>query len=93
MAEQPKRGDLSDPRAIYAKGLLFLILGLLAGALLLVEHFSWQTAVLLCVCVWAFCRAYYCAFYVIQHYVDADYHFSGLIDFCKYCLRRGVHRH
>jgi hypothetical protein len=36
----------------------------------------------------AACRAYYFAFYVIQHYVDDGYKFSGLISFCRYLLAR-----
>ena len=35
-------------------------------------------AALLAVSVWAFCRAYYFAFYVIERYVDPTYRFSGL---------------
>jgi hypothetical protein len=41
---------------------------------------------LLLVAIWAFCRAYYFAFYVIEHYVDPAYRFSGLIDFFRYAL-------
>ncbi len=38
--------------------------------------------------VWAFCRAYYFAFYVIEHHVDPGYRFSGLISFVAYALRK-----
>lgn len=86
--DNPRKGDLTDPRAIYAKGGLFLLLGVLAGAMLLAERFTWHGVVLLVICVWGFCRAYYFAFYVIEHYVDSNYHFSGLIDFSKYWFRR-----
>lgn len=81
-------GDLKDPRALYAKGLLFFVLGCLAGGLLLVEHFHWRTLLLLTICIWAFSRCYYFAFYVVQHYVDSEFRFAGLIDFFKYCMRR-----
>ena len=70
--------DLTDPRWIKVKGALFLFLGLLAAGLLLTEHPSLIDAVLLLICVWGFCRAYYFAFYVIEHYVDPSYKFSGL---------------
>jgi hypothetical protein len=40
--------------------------------------------VLLAMSVWCFCRAYYFAFYVIEHYVDPGFHFSGLGSFVKY---------
>ena len=87
----PQRGllrDLTDPRWIKVKGGLFLLMGLLAGTLLLWEHPSLLDAALLLTCVWGFCRAYYFAFYVIGNYVDPGYRFSGLWSFLRYCLRR-----
>jgi hypothetical protein len=27
-------------------------------------------------------------FYVIEHYVDEDYRFSGIADFLKYCFTK-----
>jgi hypothetical protein len=45
-------------------------------------------AFLLLLAIWAFCRAYYFAFYVIEHYVDPEYRFSGLLDFCRYAIRK-----
>jgi len=43
-------------------------------------------ALLLLVAVWSFCRAYYFAFYVIEHYVDPSYKFAGLTSFAMYLL-------
>ena len=43
---------------------------------------------LFCLAIWSFCRAYYFAFYVIEHYVDPAFRFAGLLDFAKYLLRR-----
>lgn len=80
--------DLTDARWIWAKGILFLCLGLAASALLLVEAFSLKIAALLALAVWSFCRAYYFAFYVIEHYVDPSYRFAGLISFLRYALRK-----
>ena len=80
--------DLKNPKLIYAKGLLFLFGGLLASALLLAERPSVKVAVLLAVAVWCFARAYYFAFYVIEHYVDSDYRFSGLWSFVLYLVRK-----
>jgi len=40
---------------------------LLASTLLLLRHPKATTALLLAVAVWGFCRAYYFAFYVIDH--------------------------
>ena len=70
--------NLTDSRAIKLKGILFLLVGLLSAFLLILEHPSLKVAVLLAISVWCFCRFYYFAFYVIEHYVDPGYHFSGL---------------
>lgn len=80
--------DLKNPRLIYFKGLLFLSGGCLASALLLAERPSLKIAFLLAVAVWCFARSYYFAFYVIEHYVDPQFRFSGLWAFAKYLLRR-----
>lgn len=81
-------GDLTSSRAIYFKGILFLIAGFVSAGLIVAKTLDWQLAVLLAICVWCFCRFYYFAFYVIQHYVDDDFRFSGLIDFVRYLFRR-----
>ena len=83
--------NITSPGLIKLKGLLFLIVGLLAAALLLIEHPSLKAIVLLAIVVWCFCRFYYFAFYVIEHYVDSSYRFSGLGSFFRYLMqqRRG----
>ncbi len=85
--------DLTHPRWIKLKGLLFLAVGVLSTTLLILEHPTWKVAALLAVSVWCFCRFYYFAFYVIQHYVDPGYRFSGLWSFARYLLakRRQTH--
>lgn len=75
--------DLSPPW-IKVKGVLFLGLGLVASALLWLEKPTLRVALLLTIAVWSFCRAYYFAFYVIEHYVDPSFKFAGLLDFAKY---------
>src|SRR6266513_1083473 len=79
--------DLTNPKLIYLKGFLFLVIGFMASALLLMLHPDWGVAALLAVAVWAFARSYYFAFYVIQHYVDPGYKFAGLSSFVAYLLR------
>ena len=82
--------DLSDPRWIKFKGALFLLLGIFAATLLILEHPTLKAGLLLALTVWCFCRCYYFAFYVIEHYVDPGYKFSGLWSFGKYLwLGRG----
>lgn len=78
--------DIRSPALLYAKGLLFLLLGCLAAGILLAQHPSWIVAILLGISIWAFCRAYYFAFYVIEHYVDPNYKFAGLWSFARYVL-------
>ena len=80
--------DITSPRLLYLKGVLFLLLGLLAVALVLVESPTIRTAVLIAIAVWSFCRLYYFMFYVIEHYVDPGYRFAGILDFLKYTWRR-----
>lgn len=81
-------GDLKNPKLIIAKGFLFLGLGLFASALLLMHAPTVTVAVLLTLTVWAFCRFYYFAFYVIEHYVDSQYRFSGILHAVRYSLQR-----
>jgi uncharacterized RDD family membrane protein YckC len=80
--------DIRSPRLLYAKGALFLLLGVFASTVLLLIAPDLRVAALLAVAVWAFARAYYFAFYVIHHYVDPGYRFAGLLDFARYVLRR-----
>ena len=78
--------DLTNPRIIYLKGFLFLFAGLIAAAAILIEIPSLRIAFLLAIAIWCFARAYYFAFYVIQHYVDPTYRFAGLWSFFKYVM-------
>jgi hypothetical protein len=80
--------DLTDARWIKFKGILFLVVALLASVLLVLEAPTLRVVVLLAIAVWCFCRAYYFAFYVIEKYVDASYRFSGLWSAVKYLLAR-----
>jgi len=41
--------DLTNPKWIYTKGFLFLLAGLLAATLLILDNPTWQTAFLLAV--------------------------------------------
>jgi len=79
--------DITNPKLLWAKGALFLALAIAASVLLLIEAASLKVAVLLAVAVWGFCRSYYFAFYVIEHYVDPGYRYSGLGSFLLYILR------
>ena len=82
-------GDLQDSRLMYLKGVLFLVLGLLAGAGVLLESPTLRTFLLLLLTVWAFCRLYYFLFYVIAKYIDPQFKFAGLHSVILYLIRRG----
>ena len=84
----PAMRDLTSPRLIKLKGLMFLVVGILAALLLILEQPTLKVAVLLAISVWCFCRFYYCAFYVIEHYVDSRYRFSGLWSFARYLMQK-----
>ena len=80
--------DLQNPKWMWLKAVLLLLIGLLAGGLLLLSAPGWRNAALLVLCVWGFSRAYYFAFYVVQHYIDPAFKFSGLMDVVRYVLRK-----
>lgn len=80
--------DLTNSTWIKAKGLLFLLIGIIAAVLLFLDNHTWKTALLLALAIWSFCRFYYFAFYVIEKYVDPTYKFSGLISFVKYLFQQ-----
>ena len=80
--------ELTNANWIKAKGLLFLLIGLLASILLVLENPSLKGILLLAIAVWCFCRFYYFAFYVIERYVDPGYRFSGLWSFAIYLFSK-----
>ncbi|MDB5298216.1 MAG: hypothetical protein JWO31_4199 [Phycisphaerales bacterium] len=80
--------DLRNPKLMYLKAGLFVLAGLLAAGGVVLEHPTLKVAALLGVAVWCFCRAYYFAFYVVQHYADPGYRFAGLTSFAAYLFRR-----
>lgn len=78
--------QLTDARLIKLKAALFLILGALSSALLLLAHPSWKIAALLAIAVWSFSRFYYFCFYVIERYIDPQFRFSGIFDALRYLV-------
>ncbi len=80
--------DLQSPRSMWVKVILFLAIGLIASALILVELPEWRIFLLLALAIWAFCRAYYFAFYVLERYIDPSFRFSGLFSILRYLWKR-----
>jgi hypothetical protein len=76
--------DITNSKLLKLKGVLFLLLGLLSAALLLCLFPDWRVVLLLAICIWASCRFYYFAFYVLHHYADPEFKYSGLLDLLKY---------
>jgi hypothetical protein len=81
--------EITNPTSIKIKGFLFLFLGLVSGALLVLDRPSLKVALLLTISIWSFCRFYYFAFYVIERYVDPTFRFSGIISFARYFVTHG----
>ena len=80
--------DINSPATMWIKAILLLAIGVTASILLLLEVGTLRGVLLLALAIWAFCRAYYFAFYVIEKYVDPGYRFSGLLSFLRYLVRR-----
>jgi len=80
--------DLKNPKWMYAKALMLLGIGVMTFFLLLLPQELWAKILLQTLMIWAFSRAYYFAFYVVEHYIDDDYRFSGLLNFFQYVLRQ-----
>jgi hypothetical protein len=79
---------ITSPRLLYLKAALMVLAGVLATSLLVMRDPSLMTVVLIAIAIWAFCRAYYFAFYVVERYADPAYRFSGLVSFARYLLSR-----
>lgn len=80
--------DLQNPRWMYLKAVLFLLIGAACFISIVAATPTVQTALLLLLAVWSFCRAYYFAFYVIERYIDPTYKYSGLISAARHAVRR-----
>jgi len=78
--------DITNSKVLKLKGMLFLLLGFLSAGIILAIVPDWRVILLLTICIWAFCRFYYFAFYVLQHYADPEFRYSGLLDLFRYLL-------
>ena len=78
--------DITNPTWIKAKGIIFLLVGILAATRLVLQHPTWKAALLLALTIWCFCPFFYFAFYVIEKYVGPGYKFAGLWSFFRYLI-------
>ncbi|MGH7133798.1 MAG: hypothetical protein ACREJO_17860 [Phycisphaerales bacterium] len=91
--------DITDPRLLVLKGVLFVVLGVTASGMLIaafalreqgVTLAWWCVLVLHGLAVWAWCRAYYFAFYVIERYLPPACRNAGLVAAVRAVMRRGA---
>ncbi|NTX17386.1 hypothetical protein HUA76_42115 [Myxococcus sp. CA056] len=80
--------DLQSHRWMWIKASLFVVIGLMSSALVLLQLPEWRVLLLLSLAIWAYCRAYYFAFYVIEKYIDPSFRFSGLGSVLRYLINR-----
>lgn len=74
---------------MWLKAILLVFIGLISASLVWLRAPTWTTAALLLLASWAFCRAYYFAFYVLEQYIDPGFKFAGLGSLLRYIRGRG----
>lgn len=80
--------DLTNPRWIIAKGIMFAVIVLMSGTGVVFYDDPWHEVPLLMICLWAACRFYYFLFYVLERYVGVDGRYAGLLDLVRRLWRR-----
>jgi hypothetical protein len=80
--------DLKSPAALWLKAILFIVISVSSAVMLWLEFPTFRGAALLLLLVWASCRAYYFAFYVIHHYADPNFRYSGIWSLMTYLFQR-----
>ena len=84
----PLTDDIRSKPLLHAKGLLFLLAGLIALGGVLLESPHLRTAALLAIGVWSFCRFYYYLFYVLENYAGRGRRYAGVFDALRYVFTR-----
>jgi hypothetical protein len=78
--------NIQDPRLLWLKGSLFVLLGLISLGLVVLLSGNFSVVIATLIAIWAFCRAYYFAFYVVERYIDRRYRFAGLTSVLNYWI-------
>lgn len=78
--------NLSNLWLIKLKAALFLVIVIVASTLLLFRTPEISSALLPGIALWAACRSYYFVFYVLHHYVDSTFRYTGLWAVIQYLL-------
>jgi hypothetical protein len=76
--------NIESPFWLWIKGGLFVAIGCLCLVFVAMVAQSVQVVAVCCLAIWAFCRAYYFAFYVIENYIDPKFRFAGLLSVLGY---------
>ena len=80
--------NLKSKQAIYLKAILFVLILVLSMVLNLTSEELSLRMLSILLMVWSSARIYYFMFYVIEHYVDGEFRFSGVYDFLRYILKK-----
>jgi hypothetical protein len=80
--------DIRSAALLHAKGFLFLVMGLLAFAGVLLETPTLRVALLLVIGTWGFCRFYYYLFHVLEHYAGRGKPYAGVVDALRHVITR-----
>ena len=77
-----------NPKMMYVKAALFVIMLMSCSSLLLLASPTWGTACLLALVIWSSSRLYYFMFYVIEKYIDPSFRFAGIGAAMSYLIGR-----
>ncbi len=80
--------DSMNPKWMYLKAILFVIILVSCSSLLLLASPMWRTAGLLALVIWSSSRLYYFMFYVIEKYIDPSFRFAGVGAAVSYLIGR-----
>jgi len=80
--------DIRSRGLLHAKGLLFLVIGVVGCGAVLLEVPTLRIAFALGAGIWGFCRFYYDLFYVLENYAGRGRKYAGLWDALGYVLTR-----
>ena len=80
--------DIRSKGLLHAKGLLFLVIGVIGCGAVLLEVPTLRVAFSVGAGIWGFCRFYYYLFYVLENYAGRDRKYAGLYDALRYLLIR-----
>jgi hypothetical protein len=80
--------DLTSPKTMLLKAILFLVLVVVCGVGLWLQAPSLLTLALVVVLAWSASRFYYFLFYVLHTYVDPTLRYAGLLSLVRQLAAR-----